>query len=184
MPEKIISYQNVQSPLGEMIAGATNAGIAFLEWHDRGGVDRILERVAKRYDCSFVQQPSDLVARLALEVEEYFGGTRTEFTVPLDVDGTPFELRVWKSLLDIRYGTTRSYGELAASLGRAGASRAVGRANGANYVSIIIPCHRVIESTGALCGYGGGVWRKKHLLEHERSIGRRSNSSQLQLLAS
>ncbi|WP_405609629.1 methylated-DNA--[protein]-cysteine S-methyltransferase [Streptomyces sp. NBC_01511] len=101
------------------------------------------------------------------QLDEYFAGGRTEFDVPLRLDGTPFQRSVWEQLLTIPYGETRSYGQLADALGKPGASRAVGLANGKNPVSIIVPCHRVIGSTGGLTGYGGGLDRKKRLLAFE-----------------
>ena len=165
-----VSYCHLSSPLGEMIAGATDKGVCFLEWHDRGGVDRILERVAKRYRCELVENENRHLRTLRQELTEYFEGKLTIFTMPVDITGTEFEQTVWSHLLRIPYGETRSYGQLAMLLGKPGASRAVGRANGANYLAIVIPCHRVIESTGNLRGYGGGVWRKKWLLELESPV--------------
>ncbi len=99
----------------------------------------------------------------------YFAGTLTEFDVDLDVAGTPFQRRVWRALQTIPYGETRSYGQIAEQIGSPGASRAVGLANGRNPVSIIVPCHRVIGSTGGLTGYGGGLDRKKTLLALEKA---------------
>ncbi|MFF6884228.1 methylated-DNA--[protein]-cysteine S-methyltransferase [Streptomyces sp. NPDC012421] len=101
------------------------------------------------------------------QLDAYFAGELTAFDLPLHLEGTPFQRRVWEQLLLIPYGETRTYGELAEALGSAGASRAVGLANGKNPVSIIVPCHRVIGSGGSLTGYGGGVDRKKRLLAFE-----------------
>ncbi|MFE3250753.1 methylated-DNA--[protein]-cysteine S-methyltransferase [Streptomyces sp. NPDC059209] len=101
------------------------------------------------------------------QLEEYFAGERTEFDVPLRLEGTPFQRGVWEQLRAIPYGETRSYGQLADALGKSGASRAVGLANGRNPVGIIVPCHRVIGSTGGLTGYGGGLDRKRRLLAFE-----------------
>jgi len=103
------------------------------------------------------------------QLEEYFAGVRQEFDVEVDVDGTPFQRLVWDGLSRIPYGETRSYGQLAAEIGRPGASRAVGLANGRNAVAIIVPCHRVIGADGSLTGYGGGLERKEALLALERS---------------
>jgi methylated-DNA-[protein]-cysteine S-methyltransferase len=103
------------------------------------------------------------------QLEEYFAGVRREFDVEVDVDGTPFQRLVWDGLCRIPYGETRSYGQLAADIGRPGASRAVGLANGRNPVAIIVPCHRVIGANGTLTGYGGGLERKAALLALERS---------------
>jgi O-6-methylguanine DNA methyltransferase len=103
----------------------------------------------------------------AAQLDEYFNTRRREFQLPLDLHGTPFQQKVWNALLDIPYGKTRSYAELARSIGAPKAFRAVGAANGANPIAIIIPCHRVISSGGGLGGYGGGVPLKKRLLELE-----------------
>ncbi|MCZ2524603.1 methylated-DNA--[protein]-cysteine S-methyltransferase [Streptomyces sp. HB2AG] len=102
------------------------------------------------------------------QLREYFDGRRTAFDLPLDPAGTPFQRTVWDALLEIPYGQTLSYGELAARLGRPGAARAVGLANGRNPIGIVIPCHRVVGSTGALTGYGGGLDRKQRLLDFEK----------------
>ncbi len=172
-----IIYRDLPSPLGMMLAGTTGDGLCFLEWHDRGGIERILDRVAKRFRRG--TQPGDHphLDNLEKELARYFEGRLTTFTVPIDVSGTPFEMQVWKELQRIPYGKTRSYGEMAERLGRSGAQRAVGRANGANFLSIVIPCHRVIDAAGKLHGYGGGLWRKKYLLELEAGVA----PAQLQL---
>ena len=112
--------------------------------------------------------PHPVLEQAARELREYFAGQRQTFTVPLRPSGTPFQLAVWKGLLEIPYGETRSYGEQARALGCPDAVRAVGAANGRNPISIIVPCHRVIGSSGALTGYGGGLPHKRWLLAHER----------------
>jgi methylated-DNA-[protein]-cysteine S-methyltransferase len=104
------------------------------------------------------------------QLDEYFAGERTDFELPLRAAGSPFQHEVWRALLDIRYGETVSYGELARRIGRPGASRAVGLANGRNPISIVVPCHRVIGSSGALTGYGGGMERKRFLLDLEAPV--------------
>ena len=171
MSENSIVYRDFKSPLGPMIAGATPNGVCFLEWHDRGGVERIMERVEKRYNMPLRPGGNAHLERLEGELAGYFAGTEKRFLTSVDVTGTQFEQAVWGQLVAIPYGQTRGYGDLALALGKPGAQRAVGRANGANYVSIVIPCHRVIESNGNLRGYGGGLWRKKWLLELERGGG-------------
>ncbi|GAA3986803.1 methylated-DNA--[protein]-cysteine S-methyltransferase [Allokutzneria multivorans] len=103
------------------------------------------------------------------QLEAYFAGRLTDFELPLNLAGTPFQRQVWAALLEIPYGETVSYGELAERIGRPTASRAVGLANGKNPVGIIVPCHRVVGSTGDLTGYGGGIERKRHLLDFERA---------------
>jgi AraC family transcriptional regulator, regulatory protein of adaptative response / methylated-DNA-[protein]-cysteine methyltransferase len=160
----------MQSPLGDMIAGATDNGVCFLEWHDRGGVDRIKQRVEKRYKMDLMNGSNDHLEKLDDELNKYFQGTLNDFKVSIDVTGTKFEQLIWKHLLNIPYSETRSYGQIANVIGKPGASRAVGRANGANYLGIVIPCHRVIEANGNLRGYGGKLWRKKYLLELEAGL--------------
>jgi methylated-DNA-[protein]-cysteine S-methyltransferase len=107
------------------------------------------------------------------QLHEYFEGKRKQFTVPLDLEGTPFQLKVWNELLKIPYGKTLTYFELARRIGDSKAMRAVGGANANNPVSILVPCHRVIGTDGRLVGYAGGLWRKKWLLEHEYAFAQR-----------
>ncbi len=102
------------------------------------------------------------------ELGEYFAGKRRDFETPLAPVGSPFQLRTWEVLRSIPFGETRSYSWMADRLGNPGARRAVGRANGTNMLCLIVPCHRVIRADGTLCGYGGGLWRKKWLLDHEQ----------------
>ena len=109
------------------------------------------------------------LAQIERELREYFDGTRTKFETPVALTGSPFQTRVWQALLDIPAGATRSYGQLAAAIGQPSAVRAVGRANGDNRLSIIVPCHRVIGADGALTGYGGGLARKQKLLDLEHA---------------
>lgn len=116
----------------------------------------------------------DATLRTAREqLQAYFAGELLEFNLPLAQDGTPFQQRVWTELRKIPYGTTISYAELARRVGQPGAARAVGSANGRNGIGIIIPCHRVIAADGTLGGYGGGLDRKRWLLEHEREVAAR-----------
>jgi O-6-methylguanine DNA methyltransferase len=185
MSKDEIKYRNLESPLGDMIAGGTSNGVCFLEWHDRGGIGGILERVAKRYKMPLVRGTNQHLDQLEKELGEYFEGRRKTFDLKIDVLGTSFQMKVWKRLLKIKYGETRSYGQIAGELGKPRASRAVGRANGANYLSIVIPCHRVIEANGKLRGYGGKLWRKKYLLELERGLNpkpKKSSDSAIQNL--
>ncbi|EQB63343.1 MAG: hypothetical protein RBG1_1C00001G0922 [candidate division Zixibacteria bacterium RBG-1] len=170
MQKNTMVYRNLKSPLGDMIAGATTQGVSFLEWQDRGGVETILHRVEKRYKVSLEKGNNKHLDQLEGELADYFAGRLKKFEVTTDVTGTPFEQKTWEQLLLIPYGQTRSYGQIASLLGKTGADRAVGRANGANYLGIVIPCHRVLEANGNLCGYGGKLWRKKYLLELEQGV--------------
>ena len=113
--------------------------------------------------------PHPVLDDAAQQLQDYLAGTREAFTLPLAAEGTEFQQRVWRALLDIPHGETRSYGELAAAVGSPGAARAVGLANGRNPIGIIVPCHRVIGANGSLTGYGGGLERKQLLLDLERS---------------
>jgi methylated-DNA-[protein]-cysteine S-methyltransferase len=151
-------YTMIDSPLGELLAVRAEDGLAGL-YLPTG--KRPMRPAAdwSRADSDF----PDVRAQLA----EYFAGTLREFDLPLRPRGTEFQQRVWRALRDIPYGTTRSYGWLAAEIGAPGAARAVGLANGQNPVSIIVPCHRVVGANGALTGYGGGLPAKQWLLSHE-----------------
>jgi len=153
-----------------MIAGASGSGACFLEWHDRGGIERIQQRVLKRYGGPLEPGSNKHLVKLESELQKYFLGKLRKFTVKIDVKGTAFQEKVWQILLGIPYGEIYSYGRIAEMLQKPGASRAVGSANGANYLSIVIPCHRVIQSDGNLRGYGGKLWRKKYLLELEKGL--------------
>jgi O-6-methylguanine DNA methyltransferase len=172
MSEQIIVYKHFDSPMGPMIGGATAKGVCFLEWFARGGIGKILARVEKRYKMPTVESANGHPQLTSLEkqLERYFNGVLKKFTVKIDVTGTPFEMKVWNELLKIPYGQTRSYANIAHAVESPKAVRAVGRANGANYLAIVIPCHRVIESSGGLGSYGGKLWRKKRLLELESGV--------------
>jgi len=113
-------------------------------------------------------QGNQIITTAKTQLEEYFAGQRDTFTVPLDLVGTPFQVQVWKSLIKVKFGATRSYGEQASSIGRPTAVRAVGSANGKNPVAIILPCHRIIASDGSIGGFSGGIKNKIWLLEHEQ----------------
>ena len=158
----------VESPFGPLLAAATSDGICLLEFTDRRRLDHQFARLRKYFRCSIVPGENSHILQLKSELAEYFAGTRKQFLVKLFYPGTPFEERVWNVLLTIPYGSTISYEDIAKAIGSPGASRAVGRANGFNRISIVIPCHRVINKNGELGGYGGGLWRKKMLLSLEK----------------
>jgi len=153
------------SPIGELVITASDSGLTGVRFPGKGPV-----AAAQRDDGPGPAR--SLLARTSEQLAEYFAGTRTTFDVPLDAGGTPFERRVWDALRTIPYGTTLSYGELARRLGDQRATRAVGAANGKNPIPIIVPCHRVIGANGALTGFGGGLDRKRWLLEHEGALTR------------
>ena len=128
-----------------------------------------LNQLQKYYKGTFLSGSNKIIELTASEITEYFEGKRQQFSVQLDLQGSEFQRRVWKQLLDIPYGKTRSYKEQAIAIGNLKAIRAVASANGSHRIAIIIPCHRVIGSNGSLTGYAGGLWRKRYLLNLERS---------------
>jgi len=157
----------LESPVGPLVAGATDRGVCLLEFSDRRMLEAQLEGVRHRLG-PVLPGPHPLLEQLRSELGEYFEGRRREFTVPLVYPGTPFQVKVWDALRRIPYGETYSYEKLAWSVGAPRAQRAVGHANGLNRVAIVIPCHRVVNKDGQLGGYGGGLWRKQLLLDLER----------------
>ncbi len=163
-----ITWRILDSKLGRMIGGATNKGVCLLEFVDRKSLNTILTKIEKKYHVSLLHGTTALLEKLQIEVIAYFSGEINQFSVPLDVRGTDFQLEVWQELVKIPYGETRSYNDIARAINRPSAVRAVGNANGDNNIGIIIPCHRVIGNDGDLTGYGGGLWRKKKLLDHEK----------------
>ncbi len=157
----------IETPLGAMIALADNKGVYLLEFVDRRGLENEILKIRKKTKCYIVPGENGLLAKIADEIKKYFEGTSSQFTVPIVTLGSDFEEAVWKQLRTIPPGETRSYSEMAQKLDNPHAVRAVGRANGRNCLAIVIPCHRVIRADGSLCGYGGGIWRKQWLLDHE-----------------
>jgi methylated-DNA-[protein]-cysteine S-methyltransferase len=146
-------YAVMNTPLGPLTLGATEKGLASIHFGSAVPPHAVLD---ERAHCEVIKQ-----------LQEYFDGTRTRFDLALDIDGTPFQLAIWNELRKIPYGETRSYGEIARSIGKPGAARAVGMANHENPVAIVIPCHRVVGSDGSLTGYAGGLDLKKKLIEIE-----------------
>ncbi|MCI0691832.1 methylated-DNA--[protein]-cysteine S-methyltransferase [candidate division KSB1 bacterium] len=167
MQTEQIVYKDLESPLGKLVIGATPKGCCLFEYQDRGGLVKIQRRITKQYKLEMARGTNAFLDQLELELDQYFQGLRQNFSVPLDVRGTPFQRAVWEQLLTIPYGKTRTYGEVARLVGKPRAVRAIGRANGDNPLAIVIPCHRVIQHDGKLKGYGGGLWRKEHLLTLE-----------------
>ncbi|MDH3648841.1 MAG: methylated-DNA--[protein]-cysteine S-methyltransferase [Saprospiraceae bacterium] len=165
----IIAINRVSTPLGPMLAGASETGLCLLEFTDRKMLETQLDRVSRRLKASLIRGNHPRISQVQSELDEYFSGSRIEFSVPLHLAGTTFQEEVWHILGTIPYGATRSYKDQAAMLGKPQAVRAVARANGDNRISIIVPCHRVVGSDGKLVGYGGGLWRKKWLLDQERA---------------
>jgi O-6-methylguanine DNA methyltransferase len=159
----IIIHQ-ISSPLGILTIGASDKGICMLKF----------DQEHKNHQNEFVKTPTvtekiknKYILTLQTQLGEYFNKQRKSFDIPLDIIGTPFQIKVWEELQNIAFGSTKTYKEQALALGNLKAIRAVATANGANKISIIIPCHRVIGSNGSLTGFSGGIWRKKLLLDLE-----------------
>ena len=161
----------IASPVGPLVAGATDEGVCLLEFSDRRMLEAQLATLRRRLDAPLVPGKHRWLDVLRTQLDEYFAGRRTRFDLPLAIRGTPFQEQVWRALLEIPYGETWSYRDLATRIGQPGATRAVGTANGMNRIAIVIPCHRVVNADGRLGGYGGGVWRKQFLLDLERGQG-------------
>jgi AraC family transcriptional regulator, regulatory protein of adaptative response / methylated-DNA-[protein]-cysteine methyltransferase len=170
----LLYLSSIETPIGEMVAGATEEGVCLLEFADRGRLKKEYKEIETLLNAALQEGENEHIETLRLQLDEYFEGTLKAFTVNLVVPGTSFQQAVWKELLKIPYGETRSYLEQSEAAGKPGAIRAVASANGRNRISILIPCHRVIGADGNLKGYGGGLWRKKWLLEHEKKHSRRS----------
>lgn len=175
---RLVTIHRIVTALGPMIAGATEDGVCLLEFADRRMIETQLGRIQRAMKARILPGTSPHITQLERELREYLAGTRQTFTVSLVTAGTPFQERVWAALRAIPYGETRSYRDQAEAIGQPSAARAVARANGDNRISILIPCHRVIGKDGELVGYGGGLWRKRHLLDLEAGSaapGRRTN---------
>jgi O-6-methylguanine DNA methyltransferase len=166
---EIVHTAEFESPIGALRIASTGTGLAYLDLPRSGGRGFAgwLSRVAPGAKRNAAFAPNREAIR---QVLEYLEGKRTDFDVPLDLRGTPFQQAVWSALLAIPYGETRSYADVARSVGKPDAVRAVGTANGANPVPLIVPCHRVIQSGGKLGGYGGGLDLKRRLLAMEQSL--------------
>jgi len=164
----MIKLSKIETPLGEMVAGATRDGICLLEFSGRENLSVEYEELAKLLETTVRSGRSWHTWLLKRQLNEYFKGKRKEFTLKLVTPGTEFQQAVWKGLQKIPYGDTISYHEQAAALNNINATRAVAQANASNRIAIVIPCHRVIGADGTLVGYGGGLERKRWLLIHER----------------
>ncbi|MEI8365940.1 MAG: methylated-DNA--[protein]-cysteine S-methyltransferase [Parachlamydiaceae bacterium] len=164
----ILKASWLDSPLGPMLAIANEEALYLLEFVERRGLEREIERLRERTKSAIIPGCTPPIKSIENELELYFKGKLTEFKTPVFLLGSPFQKRVWEELNKIPYGQTRSYAEIAITIGKPTAFRAVAQANGANQLAIIIPCHRVINSNGELGGYGGGVTRKQWMLKLEK----------------
>lgn len=163
----MIITKHITTPLGKMIAGATDEGICLFDFEFRKMMPAIRKRIGSFLQYDFAEGEHKLIEQLQEQVNEYFKGNRQHFDLPLLLTGSAFQQKVWEALHTIPYGSTRSYMQQTKVLGDEKAIRAVARANGENCLAIIVPCHRVVGSDGSLTGYAGGLQAKKWLLEHE-----------------
>jgi len=161
--------KRINTPIGEMLAIATDEAICMLDFVDSKNWLKDQEILVKHYEATQVAEDSLLLSELEKQLREYFAKERKEFSLPLALVGTSFQEEVWKVLQTIPYGEVRSYKEQATAVGNPKGVRAVANANGKNRISIVIPCHRVIGSDGTLTGYASGIERKQFLLDLERS---------------
>ena len=168
--KNIISLTRIETPIGPMLAGATDKGLCLLEFTDRWMLETELKDLTKYFNAVILPGENTLFPMLRQQLNEYFNGSLQSFSVPLDTPGTEFQKKVWEQLLKIPFGKTVSYKTQAIAMKQPLAVRAVANANGHNRVSIIIPCHRVIGENGNLTGYGGGLSRKRWLLVHEQKF--------------
>ncbi len=160
----------LDTKLGPMLAIADDEGLYLLEFVDRRGLENEVKRLRQRLKAAIVPGLTNITSMIENELKDYFNGLSFQFNTPLHFLGSDFQKQVWHELLAIPVGTTLSYSDIARKINRPTAYRAVANANGANQLAIVIPCHRVITATNELGGYGGGVSRKKWLLEHEKTF--------------
>lgn len=155
---------SLKAPIGEVVVIASDRGVHNVMFDP--------DETPKGIDPDDItRRPSHpMVASALTQLREYFAGTRTEFDLPLDLQGTEFQVSAWKALAKVKYGQTATYARQAASIGRPTATRAIGAANGRNPVAIVLPCHRIVGSDGSLTGFAGGLGVKQWLLDHERSV--------------
>lgn len=163
----MIVLKHLETPLGLCLIGATDKGICLLDFVDEGNPEEHIQQLEKLTGMKSQTGEHAYLNLLEEQLGEYFEKRRTEFTLPLFTPGTEFQQTVWEVLQTVPYGSIRSYKQQAAVLGKPEAVRAVASANGQNRVAILIPCHRIVGSTGKLTGYRGGLWRKKSLLDLE-----------------
>jgi AraC family transcriptional regulator of adaptative response/methylated-DNA-[protein]-cysteine methyltransferase len=159
----------IDTPLGPMVAVCNKHSLHLLEFVDRKALSGSLKKLQTYAKGSLGFGSFDITDQVRLELTEFFAGNRHTFTVPMTFHGPEFTQSVWRALVKIPAGETRSYSQMATAIGKSNATRAVARANGANQIALMVPCHRVIGMDGSLTGYGGGLWRKQRLIELERS---------------
>jgi len=165
-----INIQYFKHPYAEFVLGAYDGKLCLCDFRYRKMRESVDNRIQRGLNASFTEQNDDVLESAKVQLEEYFLGERSVFDMPLLLVGTDFQKSIWNALAKVKYGETATYLDLALSIGNENAVRAVGSANGANGLAIIIPCHRIIGSQGELVGYGGGLSLKKRLLELEQNL--------------
>lgn len=165
-----IEIQYFKHPYAEFILGSYDGQLCLCDFRYRKMRKTVDARIQRGLNAVYVENNNDVLIRTKTQLEEYFLGDRSEFDIPLLMVGTDFQKSVWQALLTVKYGETSTYRDLAVAIDNEAAVRAVGSANGANGMSIIVPCHRIIGSKGELVGYGGGLPLKKRLLELEHNL--------------
>lgn len=165
---KLLKAAWLDTKLGAMLAIADEDMLYLLEFADCRGLEQEVERLRKKIKAAIIPGKTRIIYSIERELKQYFAGKLKKFKTPMFLLGSSFQKDVWRELRKISYGETRSYLEIAKKISKPTACRAVANANGANQLAIIIPCHRVINTGGALGGYGGGVIRKKWLIQHEQ----------------
>ncbi len=165
-----INIQTYKSPVGELLLGSYDGKLCLADWKYRRMRTTIDKRLQNGLNAEYSEESSEVIEQTITQLKEYFSGRRKTFDIPLLTIGTEFQKSVWQGLIKIPYGANASYLELAKNIGNEKAVRAVASANGANAISILIPCHRIIGSNGELVGYAGGLPAKKKLLELENNL--------------
>ena len=163
-----ICIQYHKTKIGELILGSFEGKLCLLDFNYRKMRNAVDDRIKKGLNADFIEEDSEIIEKTRTELDEYFKENRREFDVPIQIVGTDFQKSVWNALLKVAYGTTSTYLQLAKDINNGKAVRAVAGANGANAITIIIPCHRIIGSSGELVGYAGGLPTKKRLLTLEK----------------
>lgn len=166
----MIRITSIETPLGDMKAAATKEGVCLLAFADSPGCEPDIDFLCRTFNTGTRRGTNRHLRILKRQLKEYFKGKRKEFDVKITTPGTEFQTRVWKGLKEIPYGSTISYQQQAELLDNPGAFRAVANADGSNRIVIVIPCHRVIGTDGSLTGYGGGLERKRWLIDHEKKF--------------
>ncbi len=167
---KLLTTSQIDTPLGTLLAIGDDVALYLLEFVEKKALEREIERLQQKMKSSLIPGKTKPIKQIESELEQYFSGKLSDFKTPLVPIGSPFQKRVWEELQKIPFGETRSYAEMAQAIGKPTAFRAAASANGANQFVIVIPCHRVINSNGALGGYSCGLHRKEWLLKHERNL--------------